>query len=86
MDPSSSATIRTPSRLRELGARGEVCIRTNWLERKVCDGWFGDISWWRIAQCHSTVTTRLLRRVIGCLARGLLETVVRPRRYPPVVD
>ena len=20
---------------------GEVCIRTNWLERKVCDGWFG---------------------------------------------
>ena len=29
---------------------GEVPIRTNWLERKVCDGWFGDISWQLVTQ------------------------------------
>ena len=28
---------------------GEVCIRTNWLKRKVCDVRFGEISWWCIA-------------------------------------
>ena len=29
---------------------------------------------------------RSVRRLVSCLARGLLETAVLPHRYPPVVN